>query len=84
MKSQPDKCDFLRPELAYLGHLITENGVKPNPNELEAVENFKKPINAKDGRSFLELGGYYRKFIKNFSTIAKPVTDLTKKNHPLD
>ena len=57
LKLQPNKCEFLRPELEYLGHLITENGVKPNPNKLEAVKNFKKPINAKDVRSFLGLGG---------------------------
>ena len=84
LKLQPDKCEILRPKLEYLGHLITENGVKPNPNKLEAVKNFKKPINAKDVRSFLGLGGYYRKFIKNFSTIAKPLTDLTKKDHTFD
>ena len=84
LKLQPDNCECLHPELEYLGHLITENGVEPNPNKLEAVKNFKKPINAKDVRSFLGLGGYYRKFIKNFSTIAKPLTDLTKKDHTFD
>ena len=82
LKLQPDKCEFLRPELEYLGHLITEEGVKPNPNKLEAVRNFKRPSNATGIKSFLGLSGYYRKFIKNFSTIAKPLTDLTKKDKP--
>ena len=84
LKLQPDKREFLRPELKYLGHLITENIIKPNQNKLDAVKNFKKPINAKDVRDFLGLEGYYRKFIEYFSSIAKPLTDLTKKNHPFD
>ena len=80
LKLQPDKCEFLRPELEYLGHLIPENGVKPNPNKLFAVQNFKRPEKQKDLMSFLGLAGYYRKFIKNFSTIAKPLTGLIKKD----
>ena len=78
LKLQPDKCEYLRPELEYLGHLITAKRVKPNPAKTEAVKNFKQPKNVTEIQSFLGLAGYYRKFIKNFSHIAKPLTALTK------
>lgn len=82
LKIQPDKCEFLKPELEYLGHIVTAEGVKPNPKKLEAVSNFKQPRNPTDIKSFLGLAGYYRKFIRNFSKIAKPLTELTKKETP--
>ena len=78
LKLQPDKCEFLRPELEYLGHVITKDGVKPNPKKLEAVMNFKRPSNVTEVKSFLGLAGYYRKFIQNFSSKAKQLTELTK------
>lgn len=84
LKLQPDKCEYLRPELEYLGHLITKNGVKPNPAKIEAIENFKPPTNVTQVQSFLGLTGYYRKFIKNFSHIAKPLTNLTQKDTIFD
>ena len=66
LKLQPDKCDYLWPELKYLGHLITKDGVKPNPAKIQAVRDFKTPQNVTQIESFLGLAGYYRKFIKNF------------------
>ena len=80
LKLEPTKCEFLKPELEYLGHLITADGIKPNPVKIEAIKNFKKLENVKDVQSFLGLAGYYRKFIKNFSSIAKPLTKLTQKD----
>lgn len=82
LKIQPDKCEFLKPELEYLGHLVTAEGIKPNPKKLEAVKNFKIPKTPTQVKSFLGLSGYYRKFVKNFSKIAKPLTELTKKDKP--
>ena len=52
LKLQPDKCKYLRPELEYLGHIITEDGVKPNPKKLEAVMNFKRHSNVTEVKYF--------------------------------
>lgn len=79
LKLQPDKCEFLRREVAYLGHIISEDGVKPDPNKLRAVKEFPRPKNAKNIKQFLGLAGYYRRFIQNFSKISKPLTTLLKK-----
>jgi len=80
LKLQPDKCEFLRKEVAYLGHIITEEGVKPDPSKIKAITNFPIPRNPKNIKQFLGLVGYYRRFIPQFSKIAKPLTDLLKKD----
>lgn len=83
LQLQPPKCEFLRHEVKYLGHIITENGVKPDPEKISCVMNYPIPSNAKEVKSFLGLIGYYRRFIKDFSKIAKPLTNLLKKDQPL-
>jgi hypothetical protein len=77
---QPDKCKFLRHKVKYLGHVISENGVKPDPKKIEAVSNFPRPRKPKNIKQFLGLAGYYRRFIPNFSKVAKPLTQLLKKD----
>jgi len=72
----------MRKEVAYLGHIISENGVKPDPNKIKAITNFPIPRNPKNIKQFLGLVGYYRRFIPQFSKIAKPLTDLLKKDRP--
>ncbi|XP_033212210.1 uncharacterized protein LOC117169812 [Belonocnema kinseyi] len=57
LKLQPDKCEYLRPEFKYLGHLLTEDGVKPNPAKIQAVRDFKPPQNVTQVQSFLGLAG---------------------------
>ena len=79
LKLQPDKCEFLRKEVIYLGHIISENGISPDPSKLTAIKDFPTPKKIKDIQSFIGLAGYYRKFIEDFSKIAKPLTKLTKK-----
>ena len=64
LRLEPSKCEYLKPELEYLGHVITKDGVKPNPEKLSAVQSFKQLKTVKDVQSFLGLTGYYRKFIK--------------------
>lgn len=80
LKLQPDKCEFLRREVTYLGHIITDKGVSPNPEKVKAVSQFRVPENPKEIKSFLGLIGYYRRFIDNFSKLTKPLTSLLKKN----
>ena len=77
LRLEPKKCEYLKPELEYLGHIITKDGIKPNPEKINCIKNFKPLKTVKDVQSFLGLAGYYRKFIKNFFTIARPLTKLT-------
>lgn len=79
LRLQPDKCEFLRREVTYLGHIISESGVKPDPQKIQAVKEFPQPTNAKGIKQFLGLAGYYRRFIPDFSKTAKPLTNLLKK-----
>lgn len=80
LKLQPSKCGFLFKEVAYLGHLISEDGVKPCPKKIVAVQNFPKPKSARNVREFLGLAGYYRRFIGEFAQISKPLTRLLNKD----
>ncbi|XP_056644813.1 uncharacterized protein LOC130450456, partial [Diorhabda sublineata] len=77
---QIDKCEFLRKEVAYLGHIVTPEGVKPNPDKILAIQKFPIPKNSKQLKGFLGLLGYYRKFIKDFSKLTKPLTIRLKKD----
>ena len=76
---QTEKCSFLRKEVTYLGHVISRDGVKPDSKKVEAVRKFPRPKSAKNIKQFLGLAGYYRRFIPNFSTVAKPLSYLLKK-----
>jgi hypothetical protein len=80
LKLQPNKCEFLRKEVNYLGHLITEEGFKPDPAKVEAIEKFPRPENERQLKGFLGMAGYYRKFVPRFSKIAAPLHNLLKKD----
>jgi hypothetical protein len=77
---EPDKCEFLKTELQYLGHIVTADGVAPDPKKIQAIVEFPTPKTPSSMKSFLGLIGYYRKFLPNFSKIARPLNDLLKKN----
>lgn len=83
-KIQLDKSEFLHKEIAYLGHKVTENGITPNPDKIEAVKNFPVPKTPKEIKAFLGLAGYYRRFIKDFAKISKPLTSCLKKNAKIE
>ena len=80
LKLLPDKLKFLRPEVAYLGHIIDREGVRPDPKKLEAVQDSPIPKNPKNIKQFLGLLGYYRRFIEGFSKIATLLNQLSKKD----
>ncbi|KAL7292583.1 hypothetical protein TKK_0013716 [Trichogramma kaykai] len=75
---RPDKCFFLRKEVGYLGHIISKDGVKPDPSKVIAVRDFPRPKSKKNIKQFLGLAGYYRRFIPNFAKTASPLHALLK------
>ncbi|GKE05331.1 putative reverse transcriptase domain-containing protein, partial [Tanacetum coccineum] len=74
------KCEFWLQEVHFLGHVVNQSGIHVDPSKIKAVKNWKAPTIPSKIRSFLGLAGYYRRFISNFSKIAKPLTSLTQKN----
>jgi hypothetical protein len=77
-----EKCEFWLEKVAFLSHVLTIDGVAVDLAKIEAVTEWKRPQNVTDIRSFLGLARYYRRFIENFSKIAKPMTQLLHKNTP--
>ena len=80
LKMSPKKCDFFRREVIFLGHIVSEHGVRTDPAKIEAVTAWPQPTKLKEVQAFLGLCGYYRKFIKNFSHLAKPLYRLSQKD----
>lgn len=83
LKIQINKCTFFSKETLYLGHLLTTDGVKPNPSKVETILNLQLPRNVKGVKSFLSMAGFYRKFIKDFSKVAFPMIRYLRKGERL-
>ena len=77
LKLSPEKCHFFQSKVKCLGHVISSEGVMTDPDKIEAVRSWNVPTNVKELKSFLGFAGYYRRFIKGFSSIAKPLNALT-------
>jgi hypothetical protein len=75
-------CEFWLEKVAFLGHVLTADGVAVDPEKIEAMLEWQQPKNVTDIRNFLGLVGYYQRFIENFSKITKPMTKLLKNNVP--
>ncbi|GKA50631.1 putative reverse transcriptase domain-containing protein, partial [Tanacetum coccineum] len=76
------KCDFWLDSVQFLGHVIDSSRVHIDPTKIEAIKSWAAPTTPTEVRQFLGLAGYYRRFIKEFSLISKPLTKLTQKNKP--
>jgi hypothetical protein len=75
------KCEFWLEKIAFLGHILTTEGKEVDPSKVEVVSKWKQPSNVSEVWSFLGMAGYYRRFIKWFSSIARLMTELLKKDN---
>ena len=80
LKLNPKKCCFGCQVVEYLGHILTPDGLKPNPERITAVRQFVTPRDVKTVKHFLGLASFYRKFVPNFARIAEPLHNLTRKS----
>ena len=80
LKLQPAKCKFFSAAGMFLGHVVSPGGVSPDPSKTDVVAEWSIPTNKKEVQQFLGLANYYRRLIKNFASIAKPLQRLTEKN----
>ena len=78
LSMKKSKCNFFSKEIQYLGHIFSATGIRPLPSKTHAIQHIQPPTTPKQVRAFLGLVGYYRKFIKGFAKIVKPLTLLTK------
>ena len=82
LKLKGEKCYLFCPEVTFLGHVITREGVRPDPNNITKVQQWSPPADVSGLRQFLGLATYYRRFIKDFVKHADPLTKLTRKDTP--
>lgn len=80
LKLNPSKCSLVRDQVTFLGHVVSKNGIQPDPRNVKSVQDWPVPHSATEVRAFLGLCSYYRKFIKNFAHHSVSLHALTEKN----
>ena len=81
---KPEKCEFVREQITFLGHKISEGQILMDERKVQVVIGWPAPAKVTELRSFLGLANYYRRFIKGYSKIVSPLTDLLKKDRAWD
>ena len=76
LKAKPSKCIFFKSPIEFLGHLVSADGIEPQPDKVKKIENWPVPHCLREVRAFVGLASYYRRFIKHFATLAEPLTSL--------
>ena len=83
LRLKQKKCHLVQTKVGYLGYVVSEDGISADPQKVQAVQQFPRPLDLKSLRLFLGLSSYYRRFIAEFSTVAGPLFALTRKGVPL-
>ena len=76
LKLSPKKCSFFMRKVRYVGHIVSEEGIEPDPDKINKVKSWPTPTTPEEVRKFLGFAGYYRRFVKDFAKIARPLTNL--------
>ena len=80
LRIQTSKCQFLQEEVQYLGHIVSSAGIQPDSRKVQAVADYPTPRSSKELRQFLGLTNYYRRFVKDYAKMARPLFELVKKS----
>ena len=80
LKLKPSKCSMFQHEVVFLGHVVSKDGVSPDPSNIEKIIQWPRPKNARQVKQFVAMGSYYRRYVKDFARVAKPLNELTKKD----
>ena len=76
LKAKRKKCAFFKPELKFLGHIVSAEGIRPDPSKIDTIVKWPQPRSTYELRSFLGLANYFRRYIRGYAKIAQPLTDL--------
>ena len=81
LKAKPSKCCLLKTEIKFLGHMVSADGILPLQDKLDAIRDWATPRCLKEVKVFYGLASYYRRFVRDFASVAEPLTALTRKGH---